>query len=1372
MKNAILSIFLLIFVQQNLFSQCPCGTSNELQCAANYLHSKGILDSPTNIKENDNIIRQDLAKIAFIGLYGSVSAITPADSFPTPFADLQGNWIEYYKYAKALSYLEYQDGIPPFSRVFYNFRPTDGITRKLIGKVFVEAFNMPVSSATSSSYADVNAAYANGTVTLMELQYIETLRDAGAINPGTNFRPNDLAKRGETFLILYRLLCNYFNDNPLPLPNHAVDGDYFIPGNYHPDNLMNKPTLSDANFDAYSKVSFNIPGRNLPLVFSHNYNSHLTELPDELFPVLPLTRGWSHSYNSYIKVVPGYTGPVKSMPDRFVVVWPGGSMYDFVVNGSNGIPVSKGVYDNISYSANKITIKTKNQMVYTFEKITTKNNAPFMLKSIKDRNDNTVLLNYQAGTNKLTEVIDTGGRKLKFQYITAGPYDFLTQIEDPIGRIVSFDYDMATYDLSSYTDAEGKVTTYLYGTNHAEAHLLKNITLPNGNTIDNEYENRKLKSSKTNNASTGQKIKTDVDWGLKNGVYAGTSSTMKIDDGSNVRDYHFEQNGLGNLTSMLSPTIAINNLLYEDSNNPTKTTSIEVEHVPTKYKYDVNGNVIQITRPEAIIEKMTYTNFNDISSYTNGRNLTTNFTYDNKGNLKQINKPIGTTNISYNSFGQPIDIINPEGIKINLSYNVYGNVNSITYPGGIIAGMTYDGASRGIELINPNQQVSKLEYNPRDFVVKTTDAMNYITQFRYDDNGNLTEIENAKNEVTTMTYDQNDFLRSTSFGGFTRKYDYDEEGKLLKVTKPDNTVFNYVYDNDKGNLIDDGYATYTYDSRNRIKTVTKHSKAIIYSYDDLDRVISIEYDGETVGYEYDKNSNVTKVIYPDGMAVIYTYDANDRMETVTDWNGKKTVYEYYKDDRLKVVWLPNGTAYAYEYDAAGRAVKLINYHNGGVPWIRYIYTLDKNGNHLSEEKFDEPFANPTISTESFSYAYNNINQLMTVTGDMGTNLSWSYDANGNTISRNGTSYTWDSHDMLIAYNDGTNNFTFKYDGQGHRREANRNSIVYKYSLDILGMSKVLAEKDGSGNYRNYYVYGLTLISNVKPDGTTYYYHPDFRGSVMAMTDASQHVVNAYSYDEYGQITDIMETVYNPFRYVGMLGVMYETNQLVFMRARYYDPKIGRFLSEDPIWSTNLYPYADNNPISFADPSGFVSWELIGIGALGIVGGMATIMLAPVSLPLLITSGIISTTTGGAILLSGAFVEKGSHEEKILKDMPTTYSGMIGLAIGLASYDGDWEKAATIGAAGDLIESTTHALVGAGKVSSTPTKVELISLGADGLNMQLDIVKFTDLALYAPKASSSSKMNASTWMSSEPLPPAPSQCLDFSTLNKKFRQFSY
>jgi RHS repeat-associated protein len=66
---------------------------------------------------------------------------------------------------------------------------------------------------------------------------------------------------------------------------------------------------------------------------------------------------------------------------------------------------------------------------------------------------------------------------------------------------------------------------------------------------------------------------------------------------------------------------------------------------------------------------------------------------------------------------------------------------------------------------------------------------------------------------------------------------------------------------------------------------------------------------------------------------------------------------------------------------------------------------------------------------------------------------------------------------------------------------------------------------------------------------------------------------------------VQEEAFNPFRYVGQYGVMHEGNGLYYMRARYYQPELRRFLGEDPIWNKNLYGYVENNPIITIDPSG-------------------------------------------------------------------------------------------------------------------------------------------------------------------------------------------
>ncbi|MCR6545180.1 RHS repeat-associated core domain-containing protein [Dehalobacterium formicoaceticum] len=127
-----------------------------------------------------------------------------------------------------------------------------------------------------------------------------------------------------------------------------------------------------------------------------------------------------------------------------------------------------------------------------------------------------------------------------------------------------------------------------------------------------------------------------------------------------------------------------------------------------------------------------------------------------------------------------------------------------------------------------------------------------------------------------------------------------------------------------------------------------------------------------------------------------------------------------------------------------------------------------------------------------------------------------------------------------------------------------------------------------------------------------------------MVDVNGNIVNNYSYDEWGNILSKTESIANPIRYAGEY--FDEESGFYYLRARYYDPSTGRFISEDPYegsidnpLSLNLYTYCSNNPIKFVDPSGFVpvvlrdalpkgaiiSWDNISKTAYATVNGVTT-----------------------------------------------------------------------------------------------------------------------------------------------------------------------
>jgi RHS repeat-associated protein len=198
--------------------------------------------------------------------------------------------------------------------------------------------------------------------------------------------------------------------------------------------------------------------------------------------------------------------------------------------------------------------------------------------------------------------------------------------------------------------------------------------------------------------------------------------------------------------------------------------------------------------------------------------------------------------------------------------------------------------------------------------------------------------------------------------------------------------------------------------------------------------------------------------------------------------------------------------------------------------------------------------------------------------------SFGYDFEGQLNSGYGSAYTFDYEHRLKTIG---STIQFSYDGAGNRLKVVRSGIETRYIYDAGG--NLLAEADSLNNITKYYIHGLGLMAMVTPANQTYCYHFNAVGSTVAMTDNSQTIVNKYSYDPFGNIVNQVEAVAQPFKFIGQFGVMTEPNGFYYMRARYYDPEVGRFISEDPIGfeggDVNLMAYVGNQPVNRIDPSG-------------------------------------------------------------------------------------------------------------------------------------------------------------------------------------------
>jgi RHS repeat-associated protein/uncharacterized repeat protein (TIGR01451 family) len=158
------------------------------------------------------------------------------------------------------------------------------------------------------------------------------------------------------------------------------------------------------------------------------------------------------------------------------------------------------------------------------------------------------------------------------------------------------------------------------------------------------------------------------------------------------------------------------------------------------------------------------------------------------------------------------------------------------------------------------------------------------------------------------------------------------------------------------------------------------------------------------------------------------------------------------------------------------------------------------------------------------------------------------------------------------------------------------------------MGNVAAEYDVNGQMMARYVHGLELIEREDANGgdTIYTFGP--MGHTSEMVDSGGSVPNGYAYDPWGGSLRSFESLKNPFQYAGNVGVMDEGCGLLFMRNRFYDAELGRFIQADPVrlaGGLNLYLYVDNDPCHGVDPSGLFNIPNGVLGGLTGFIGMPT-----------------------------------------------------------------------------------------------------------------------------------------------------------------------
>ncbi|MUT68791.1 RHS repeat domain-containing protein [Paenibacillus sp. NEAU-GSW1] len=192
-------------------------------------------------------------------------------------------------------------------------------------------------------------------------------------------------------------------------------------------------------------------------------------------------------------------------------------------------------------------------------------------------------------------------------------------------------------------------------------------------------------------------------------------------------------------------------------------------------------------------------------------------------------------------------------------------------------------------------------------------------------------------------------------------------------------------------------------------------------------------------------------------------------------------------------------------------------------------------------------------------------------------------------------YEYDVWNQLSKSTAGSVTSSYRYNAESYRtyKKVGESETNYLYEAD-----KVVLETNSSGKETAFNLYGNNLISRTM-GSDNYYYLYNGHADVTALVDGTGIVKAAYEYDAFGNVTlESGADINNPIRYAGY---QYdEESKLFYLNARYYDPKLARFItedtykgeSEDPL-SLNLYTYVYNNPLIYLDPPGNTSERIDG-----------------------------------------------------------------------------------------------------------------------------------------------------------------------------------
>ena len=807
--------------------------------------------------------------------------------------------------------------------------------------------------------------------------------------------------------------------------------------------------------------------------------------------------------------------------------------YNNLVNSTYWLPGRLSSVTTTQNHTDNVAISTTNKWAYSNHQLSSKIQFYGTPKAVTET--------YAYSSGKLSSVTVSGSgvtsRTTSFAYDATKR--FVTQETNPLGHVTKVAYDPVTGNQLTVTDANNRVTSFTY----------------NG---------------------FGQALKTNYP--------DGTSNTNTISWNSSIAGcvYKASSTLTGNAPSS-SYFDRLGRVVRSEGKGYNSKT------IKTDTRYDSKGRVAAISLP-----------------FSSTKTAEKTFAYDTYGRPSATTLPNGRGSVTYTYNGLTTKVTNPESWK-ETTIDGAGFVKSAKDPGGQI---TYNYYSNGlVKDIKFGQNTIHHVYDQQGNAIQTTDPDAGTTSAVYDAFGQITSSTTANNHTYTYAYDKLGRIttRTLQSGGETTQWQYDPSGNIGAI--------NQILLNSK--VVESA----TYDGYGRTSTHTEK----IY-----DGGVTKTY---TNSYAYNSNGQVSRITYPTGYYVNHTYNGDGLVTEIRDKNNKLIWNQAVTNDmgQFTSYAYGNGAVVTKTYDSWYQP-DIISAKVGSRVLSNWDFDINVkgnltrrkdilHGNQIEDFAFDALNRLTTSSKGSdVTYTGDNTGNLLTKS-DVGTyEYSHSVKKHAVTSIQNPSSSYQPSvesvtytafnkvNDIEQTLNGIAKKIEFSY-GAGHARKLSRlfESGTKKETNYYTGSNYEVNKNQSSGVEKHYHYIsapsGLAavFISSGSTTGDLYFVHTDYLGSVVGLSNQSGYIAEEYAYDAWGNrrspgnwaLTDnrtdfLINRGYTMHEHMNGFG-------LINMNGRVYDPKVGRFLSPDPVLqdagntqNMNRYSYAWNNPLKYTDPSGYTS----------------------------------------------------------------------------------------------------------------------------------------------------------------------------------------